>query len=57
VNGTATIVTDPELLEACAVRYIDEAELGGVDPGLRSFRNLNTPADYAEWVRSQPSPR
>jgi molybdopterin-guanine dinucleotide biosynthesis protein A len=45
------------LLEACAVRYIDEAELGGVDPGLRSFRNLNTPADYAEWVRSQPSPR
>ncbi|MEO6797925.1 MAG: molybdenum cofactor guanylyltransferase [Candidatus Dormibacter sp.] len=45
------------LLEACAVRYLDEMELRGVDPGLRSFRNLNTPADYEEWVRSQPAPR
>lgn len=45
------------LLEACAVRYLDDVELRGLDPGLRFFRNLNTPADYAEWVRSQPAPR
>jgi molybdopterin-guanine dinucleotide biosynthesis protein A len=22
---------------------------------LRSFRNLNTPADYQAWLRSQPA--
>ncbi len=40
------------LFEACRVRYMDEAELRSVDPELRSFRNLNTPADYEAWLRS-----
>jgi len=45
------------LLESCPVRYLDEAELRQVEPELRSFRNLNTPADYEEWVRSMPARR
>lgn len=45
------------LLESCRVRYLDEAELRQVDPELTSFRNLNTPADYEEWVRSTSAPR
>jgi molybdopterin-guanine dinucleotide biosynthesis protein A len=40
------------LLESCSVRYLEEAELRQVEPELRSFRNLNTPADYDEWLRS-----
>lgn len=48
-------VTD--LLDVCAVRYVEAAELQAVDPELRSFRNLNTPADYAAWLRSRPAPR
>jgi len=48
-------VTD--LLDVCAVRYVEAAELQAVDPELRSFRNLNTPADYVAWVRSRPAPR
>ncbi len=45
------------LLESCRVRYLDEAELREVDPGLASFRNLNSPADYEDWIRSTPPPR
>jgi molybdopterin-guanine dinucleotide biosynthesis protein A len=40
------------LLESSLVRYLDERELREVDPELASFRNLNTPADYQEWIRS-----
>jgi len=43
------------LLESCSVRYLDEGELRQVEPKLRSFRNLNTPADYDEWLRSTPA--
>ena len=32
-------------------------ELFAVDPELRSFRNINTPADYQAWLRSQPASR
>jgi molybdopterin-guanine dinucleotide biosynthesis protein A len=45
------------LLESCRVRYMDEAELRLAGTDLTSFRNLNTPADYEEWVRSTPAPR
>jgi molybdenum cofactor guanylyltransferase len=41
------------LLEAIGVRYLDEGELRRVDPGFRSFRNLNTPADYEAWIRTR----
>jgi molybdopterin-guanine dinucleotide biosynthesis protein A len=35
-------------LDAVPVRFVPAGELEPVDPGLRSFRNLNTPADLAE---------
>ena len=39
---------DPRsLLEVAPVRYIDEAQLRQVDPGLRSFINVNTPGEFA----------
>jgi molybdenum cofactor guanylyltransferase len=41
------------LLEAIGVRYVDEGELRRVDPELRSFRNLNTAADYEAWIRTR----
>jgi molybdopterin-guanine dinucleotide biosynthesis protein A len=34
-------------IEGLRVRYIDESELETVDPGLRSFINVNTPRDLA----------
>lgn len=40
-------------LNAIEVRYLDEAELRTSDPELRSFRNLNTPADYEAWLRAR----
>ena len=43
------------LLARCAVRYLTAQELGAVDPGLRSFRNVNTPADYAAWLKTRSS--
>ena len=43
------------LLSASTVRYVTPEELRAVDPELRSFRNLNTPADYEAWLRSQPA--
>lgn len=42
-----------ELLAISSVRYLDAGELRAVDPELRSFRNLNTPADYDGWIRTR----
>jgi molybdopterin-guanine dinucleotide biosynthesis protein A len=41
------------LLAAIGVCYLDEGELRRIDPELRSFRNLNTPADYEAWIRTR----
>lgn len=43
------------LLARCAVHYLTAPELRAVDPGLRSFRNVNTPADYAAWLTTRSS--
>ena len=40
------------LLDGIRVRYVEAAELRRVDPELRSFRNLNTPDEYQDWVTS-----
>lgn len=45
------------LLACSTVRYVAPDELRTVDPQLRSFRNLNTPADYQDWLRAQPVSR
>jgi molybdenum cofactor guanylyltransferase len=45
------------LLAASKVRYVAADELRTVDPELRSFRNLNTPADYQAWLKTQPASR
>ena len=45
------------LLACSNVRYVASGELQAVDPQLRSFRNLNTPADYEDWLRTQPVSR
>jgi molybdenum cofactor guanylyltransferase len=45
------------LLERSIVRYVASAELRAVDPELRSFRNVNTPADYEGWLKTQPLSR
>jgi molybdopterin-guanine dinucleotide biosynthesis protein A len=45
------------LLAASHVRYVTAEELRAVDPELRSFRNLNTPADYEAWLMTQPRSR
>ena len=37
-----------DLVEAIAVRWLTEQELRAVDPGLDSFRNVNTPEDYED---------
>jgi molybdopterin-guanine dinucleotide biosynthesis protein A len=42
------------LLAASNVRYVTSEELRAVDPELRSFRNLNTPADYEAWLTTVP---
>ncbi|HET8909960.1 MAG TPA: molybdenum cofactor guanylyltransferase [Ktedonobacteraceae bacterium] len=36
------------LLDLVPVRYLDEAQLAAVDPGLRSFLNVNTPQDLQQ---------
>jgi len=41
------------LLAASKVRYVTPDELRPVDPELRSFRNINTPADYRAWITTQ----
>lgn len=38
------------LLEVAAVRYIEEAQLRAVDPELRSFVNVNTPAEWKHYT-------
>src|ERR1700736_4242947 len=43
------------LLAASNVRYVTPDELRVVDPELRSFRNINTPADYQAWLKTQPA--
>ena len=45
------------LLDRSIVRYVASDELRAVDPQLRSFRNLNTPADYENWLRTRPVSR
>lgn len=35
------------ILDRVRTRFVDEAELGAVDPELRSLRNVNTPEQYA----------
>lgn len=45
------------LLDRSAVRYVPSEELRAVDPQLRSFRNLNSPTDYQEWLRTRPALR
>jgi molybdopterin-guanine dinucleotide biosynthesis protein A len=45
------------LLAASNVRYVTPEELRAVDPELRSFRNINTPADYEAWLTTQPASR
>ena len=42
-----------DLLARARVRYVSEAELRPVDPALRSFRNINTPADYEAWLMTR----
>ncbi len=34
------------------VRYIAPEEAAALDPGLRSFRNVNTPEEWEEILRS-----
>ena len=43
------------LLAASNVRYVTPEELHAVDPELRSFRNINTLADYQAWLKAQPN--
>ena len=45
------------LLDRSYVRYVESDELRAVDPELRSFRNINTAADYENWLRIQPDLR
>jgi molybdenum cofactor guanylyltransferase len=45
------------LLDRSEVRYVASDELRAVDPELRSFRNINTPSDYEDWLREQPVSR
>ncbi len=40
-----------DLVEKLPTRVVSEDELRDVDPELATFRNLNTPADYAEALR------
>ena len=39
------------LVEQARTRVVDVNDLRGVDPELRSLRNLNTPEEYAEALR------
>ena len=42
-----------DFLAGLDVRYVTAAEIRRVDPELRSFRNLNTPADYEAWLTTR----
>lgn len=50
LRGTRSI---KDLLVTINVRFLSADEVRAVDPGLRSFQNLNTPADYQAWVRAR----
>jgi molybdopterin-guanine dinucleotide biosynthesis protein A len=39
------------VVEDIRVRYLDEEEMRRYDPGLQSFRNVNTPEDWEELAR------
>ena len=41
------------LAEDIRVRYLDEEEMRRYDPGLQSFRNVNTPEDWEELAREE----
>lgn len=41
-----------DLAERCPTRFVEPAELFHVDYDLRSLRNVNTPEDYADVLRS-----
>ena len=45
------------LLATSNVRYVTAEELRVNDPELRSFRNLNTQADYQAWLETQRDSR
>jgi molybdopterin-guanine dinucleotide biosynthesis protein A len=40
------------LMARCRVRIVPASALRTVDPELRSFRNVNTTADYEAWLRT-----
>ena len=44
--------------ESLLVQYVTEADLVGIDPSVRSFQNVNTPADLevARSLLAQPPP-
>ncbi|MGC8863804.1 MAG: molybdenum cofactor guanylyltransferase [Armatimonadota bacterium] len=41
-----------DALERLDVCYISEDQIRGLDPGLRSFHNINTPEDYRDALRA-----
>src|ERR1700694_3797688 len=41
------------LLDRSTVRYVASGELHAVDAQRRCFRNVNTPADYEGWLKTQ----
>ncbi len=41
------------LIEDVRVLYLDEEEMRRYDPGLQSFRNVNTPGDWVELARQE----
>ena len=43
------------VMDACRVTVIPEDELARLDPGLLSFRDLDTPAQVASLNRKQAS--
>jgi molybdopterin-guanine dinucleotide biosynthesis protein A len=45
------------LLARSRVRYVDAEELAAADPALRSFRNINTVADFQAWLGTRAASR
>jgi molybdopterin-guanine dinucleotide biosynthesis protein A len=42
------------LAQAVRTRVVPPGEVAAVDPGFRSFRNVNTPEDYLKWGKDLP---
>ncbi|MCE9531297.1 MAG: molybdenum cofactor guanylyltransferase [Planctomycetes bacterium] len=40
------------LFETCSTRIVRREEIESIDPGLRSLRNVNTPEEYAETLKT-----